>query len=176
MVGFIWKESPGGHSMVMKAFFWSMLHKWKWKQLKEEKFSLAGGRGLSLWLFHRTLNTRATKLWDHTLHTPYWTDPVSKGCSTCQVHLLSLKVYGQQTEKEINVLKQMQYLKAPVDTATCAALAVDRRTARDASRIPAGTDGLLRSCIMQICSTKAALSHFYPLKHQWKSDLCSQGH
>lgn len=43
----------------------------------------------------------------------------------------------------------MQYLKAPVDTATCAALAVDRRTARDASRIPAGTDGLLRSCIMQ---------------------------
>lgn len=75
------------------------------------------------------LNYGSTPYTNHTEQT------VSKGSSTCQIHLLSLKLYSWQTAKEVNILKQKQYLKAPADTPTCTALAINRRTARDASRI-----------------------------------------
>jgi len=134
LAGFIWKESPGWYGTAMKTFFCNILYKRKWKRLKEENFSFAGGIGLSNYdCFTKPLILRVITLWVHTLCTPNWTSSISKGCSPARYIFYPSNSTVSQQKRKLIFKHKHNPSKLQQNTTTYAVLTTSRRTARDAS-------------------------------------------
>lgn len=97
----------------------------------------------------------------HSTYTVLKKFAPSKGCSTCQIHLLSLNIYKQPTEKEIIILKKQKQKTKNSSKPQTVLPTLSWPSAGGHLEMPAGSSQVLMACSDPwIHSTRTALWHF----------------